>query len=256
MRQVKKLRIKVKFWIWGPRTVYYNMTCAQFCSSKITPPYSTGILVYPLFLSSIPFIPFFFTLSPLFYTLLSFLIHPLALFLSLSSTPSPYLLNHISLSSKQSLPFFFTLSSLLRHPLIISSISSHSSAPSLSFLDNLSSFLLNPLSIFQHPPPHSSRTAIPYFDTISPFLRHYLILFCMHPLHLFLHPLSLIRNPFIFSFAPSPSLFYTLFRSHDRPLSSTHSDPLLFSVPHSEPLFPFFLSHILSPCSPFFCPTF
>ena len=29
LRQVKKHQIKVKFWIWGPRTVYYNMTCAQ-----------------------------------------------------------------------------------------------------------------------------------------------------------------------------------------------------------------------------------
>ena len=29
MRQVKKQQIKVKFWIWGPRTVYYNMTFAQ-----------------------------------------------------------------------------------------------------------------------------------------------------------------------------------------------------------------------------------
>ena len=26
---MKKQQIKVKFWIWGPRTVYYNMTCAQ-----------------------------------------------------------------------------------------------------------------------------------------------------------------------------------------------------------------------------------
>ena len=32
MRRVKKQQIKVKFWIWGPRTVYYIMTCAQnFC---------------------------------------------------------------------------------------------------------------------------------------------------------------------------------------------------------------------------------
>ena len=28
MCRVKKQQIKVKFWIWGPRTVYYNMTCA------------------------------------------------------------------------------------------------------------------------------------------------------------------------------------------------------------------------------------
>ena len=27
--QVKKQQIKVKFCIWGPRTVYYNMPCAQ-----------------------------------------------------------------------------------------------------------------------------------------------------------------------------------------------------------------------------------
>ena len=29
MGQVKKQQIKVKFWSWGPRTVDYNMTCAQ-----------------------------------------------------------------------------------------------------------------------------------------------------------------------------------------------------------------------------------
>ena len=29
LRQVKKQQSKVKFWIWGPRTVYYNMSCAQ-----------------------------------------------------------------------------------------------------------------------------------------------------------------------------------------------------------------------------------
>ena len=29
MRRVKKQQIKVKFWILGPRTVYYNTTCAQ-----------------------------------------------------------------------------------------------------------------------------------------------------------------------------------------------------------------------------------
>ena len=30
MPRVKKHQIKVKFWIWGPRTVYYNMTCTKF----------------------------------------------------------------------------------------------------------------------------------------------------------------------------------------------------------------------------------
>ena len=34
MRQVEKQQIKVKFWIWGPRTVYYNMTCAQIFFQK------------------------------------------------------------------------------------------------------------------------------------------------------------------------------------------------------------------------------
>ena len=34
MRQVKKQQIKVKFWIWGPRTVYYNMTCDQIFFSQ------------------------------------------------------------------------------------------------------------------------------------------------------------------------------------------------------------------------------
>ena len=29
MGQMKKQQIKVKFWSWGPRTVDYNMTCAQ-----------------------------------------------------------------------------------------------------------------------------------------------------------------------------------------------------------------------------------
>ena len=34
MRQVKKQQIKVKFWICGPRTVNYNMTCAQHFFQK------------------------------------------------------------------------------------------------------------------------------------------------------------------------------------------------------------------------------
>ena len=34
MRRVKKQQIKVKFWIWGPRTVYYNMTCYQIFFQK------------------------------------------------------------------------------------------------------------------------------------------------------------------------------------------------------------------------------
>ena len=40
MRRVKRQQVKVQFWIWGPRTVYNNMTCTQIYFSKITPPYS------------------------------------------------------------------------------------------------------------------------------------------------------------------------------------------------------------------------
>ena len=45
MRLVKKQQIKVKFWIWGPRTVYYNMTCAQFFFFKN---HSTLVCTYSL----------------------------------------------------------------------------------------------------------------------------------------------------------------------------------------------------------------
>ena len=34
LRRVKKQQIKLKFWIWGPITVYYNMTCGQIFVSK------------------------------------------------------------------------------------------------------------------------------------------------------------------------------------------------------------------------------
>ena len=34
LRQVKKQQIEVKFWIWGPRTVYCNMSCAQILFYK------------------------------------------------------------------------------------------------------------------------------------------------------------------------------------------------------------------------------
>ena len=34
LRQVKKQQIKLKFWIWGPITVYYNMTCGQILFQK------------------------------------------------------------------------------------------------------------------------------------------------------------------------------------------------------------------------------
>ena len=34
LRRVKKQQIKLKFWIWGPITVYYNMTCGQILFQK------------------------------------------------------------------------------------------------------------------------------------------------------------------------------------------------------------------------------
>ena len=29
----------MKVWIWGPKTIWYNMTSVQFISSRNTPPY-------------------------------------------------------------------------------------------------------------------------------------------------------------------------------------------------------------------------
>ena len=40
--QVKKQQFNVKFWSWGPTTIWHNMTGVQFFSSKITPQSCTG----------------------------------------------------------------------------------------------------------------------------------------------------------------------------------------------------------------------
>ena len=41
LRQVKKQQCKVKFWKWGPTTIWHNMESVTFFSlSQITPPYS------------------------------------------------------------------------------------------------------------------------------------------------------------------------------------------------------------------------
>ena len=39
-----KQLLKVKFWNWCPKTIWHNMTCVQFFSSKITPPYCTALI--------------------------------------------------------------------------------------------------------------------------------------------------------------------------------------------------------------------